>query len=156
MRTHQSQWDELAVRCFALSENTCISIAEACCPPVRSWACYVRRSRAPPPPQPGQYLEMTDDTPSAVDAEARRAALIHDLRARLGTVCADWPAEMFTSMIEGLANITMRYNGGNIPSTYDRRSSDRLVADMKDAIERNAIARRNRESGEHREPPETD
>ena len=88
---------------------------------------------------------MTDETQPAVDTEARRAALIEDLRTRLAAVCAGWPPEHFASMIERLANITMRYDGGSGTSTYDRRSSDRLVADMKEAVERNTEARQKRE-----------
>ena len=115
----------------------------------------MRRPQAATPPQPDAD-SMTDETQPVADADLRRAALIYDLRARLASVCDGWPPALFTSMVEGLADITMRYDGGTTTSIYDRRSSDGLVADMKEAIERNAAARLGRESGEHREAPETD
>lgn len=98
----------------------------------------------------------SDETRTAVDLEARRAALIQSLRTRLAAVCAGWPPELFTSMVEGLADITVRYDTRTSTTLYDRRSTDRLVADMKEAIERNVAARQDRESGAHRGPAETD
>lgn len=91
---------------------------------------------------------MTEERPAKVDPETRRAAIIHDLSIRLRPVCADWPAELFESMIEGLADVTMKYEGIASPSSYDRRTTDRLVADLKDALARNEQARDER--------PETD
>ena len=85
-----------------------------------------------------------DDRPPTVDPATRRAAIVHDLRSRLGPACSEWPAELFTSMIEGLADITLRYEGHASASTYDRRTTDRLVADLKEALGRN-------EEGRHRE-----
>ena len=84
---------------------------------------------------------MTEDRPAGVDRETRRAAIIHDLSTRLRPVCADWPAELFHSMIEGLADVTMKYEGSASPSSYDRRTTDRLVEDLKAALEKNEDAR---------------
>ena len=62
---------------------------------------------------------------------------MHDLRKRLSPVCSDWPPELFASMIERLADVTLRYDGIASVSTYDRRSTDRLLADLKEALARN-------------------
>lgn len=81
--------------------------------------------------------EMSAEDPAApVDRAARRAAILHDLRTRLSPVCSDWPPELFTSMIERLADVTLRYDGISSVSTYDRRTTDRLLADLKDALAR--------------------
>ena len=61
---------------------------------------------------------------------------MHDLRKRLSPVCPDWPPELFASMIERLADVTLRYDGIASVSTYDRRSTDRLLADLKEALAR--------------------
>lgn len=76
-----------------------------------------------------------------MDRDTRRAAIIHDLRTRLGPTCAGWPPDMFAQMVEGLADITLRYEGHSSASTYDRRTTDRLVADLRDALARNEEAR---------------
>lgn len=91
---------------------------------------------------------MTNDNPANIDPETRRAAIIHDLSIRLRPVCAEWPSELFQSMIQGLADVTMKYEGTASPSTYDRRTTDRLVSDLKAALERSEDARDDR--------PETD
>jgi hypothetical protein len=83
-----------------------------------------------------------------LDPETRRAALLRDLKTRLRPVCADWPEELFNSMVEGLADVTMKFEGTASPSTYDRRTTDRLVADLRDALGRSEDARAER--------PETD
>lgn len=87
---------------------------------------------------------MTEERPASIDPETRRAAIIHDLATRLRPVCADWPDELFNSMIEGLADVTMKYEGSASPSSYDRRTTDRLVADLKAALEKNEEAREDR------------
>lgn len=91
---------------------------------------------------------MTDETRPAVDLQTRRAALIHDLRTRLAAVCEGWPEELFTTMIEELADISLKYEGRATSGTYDRRSTDRLIAEMKAAIQRNAAARNEQKFGE--------
>lgn len=85
--------------------------------------------------------------PSKVDPETRRAALVRELKARLHPVCADWPDDLFDSMIQGLADVTIKFEGSASPSTYDRRSTDRLVTDLREALQRSEDAR---------QPPETD
>lgn len=87
---------------------------------------------------------MTDEPLAKIDPGVRRAAIVHDLSIRLRPVCADWPNELFESMIEGLAEVTMKYEGTASPSTYDRRTTDRLVADLKAALERSEHARDDR------------
>lgn len=85
---------------------------------------------------------MTNEhDPTTVDATTRRAAIVRDLELRLGPACSEWPKELFTSMIEGLADITLRYEGQSSASSYDRRTTDRLVADLKAALTRNEEGR---------------
>lgn len=71
-----------------------------------------------------------------------------ELARRLRPVCADWPNDLFDSMIEGLATLTMKYEGTASPSTYDRRTTERLVSEVRNALTRNA------DVGDER--PETD
>ena len=84
---------------------------------------------------------MEEKDAGRADEATRRAALIHDLETRLRSACAGWPPELFKSMIEGLADVTIRYDGHASISTYDRRTTDRLVADLKDALARNEQGR---------------
>ena len=86
-----------------------------------------------------------EDAPAPVDPAVRRAAILHDLRKRLSPVCSEWPPELFTSMIEGLADVTLRYEGVASVSTYDRRTTDRLLADLKEALARSEEDRRRHE-----------
>ena len=44
-------------------------------------------------------------------------------------------------MVDKLADITLRYDGLSSVSTYDRRTTDRLVADLKDALSRSENGR---------------
>ena len=90
----------------------------------------------------------TDETRPATDRETRRAALLQDLRARLAAVCEGWPPEQFNAMLEGLADITERYDRRQSMTTYDRRTTDRMVADMKELIDRSISARAERRSDE--------
>lgn len=72
------------------------------------------------------------------DEERRYDALVESLRGRLRPVCLNWPEAMFDEMIRQLAEITVRYEGDDgVRGAYDRRGADRLVADMKDLLERN-------------------
>ena len=73
--------------------------------------------------------------------DVRLRALKSDISARLKSVCADWPEEEFEAMIERLANITLKYVSQGSMGHYDRRSTDRLVGELKEAIERNEAAR---------------
>jgi len=70
-----------------------------------------------------------------------RAAILADLATRLRSVCAEWPDDLFNEMIERLADIALKYDGATPGATYDRRSTDRLIADLKAALERNQKAR---------------
>ena len=74
------------------------------------------------------------------DADARRL-IVADLTARLRPVCTEWPPELFGAMIEHLADITLKYDRGHATPVYDRRSTDRLVADLKSALERSKSTR---------------
>jgi hypothetical protein len=73
------------------------------------------------------------------DADARRV-LSHELYRRLRPVCSQWPEDQFTQMIERLAEITIKYDRG-FGVTYDRRATDRLVADLKGVLERSEATR---------------
>jgi hypothetical protein len=80
---------------------------------------------------------MIDDEKRAVTGvSSRRAALLQDLRTRLGPVCQGWPDELFSSMIQQLADITLRYDGYASTSTYDTRTPDHLVANLKTVLGR--------------------
>jgi hypothetical protein len=65
----------------------------------------------------------------------RKAALVRELTTRLRPTCAGWPEELFGAMVENLAEITLKYDGRASPSSYDRRTSDRLLEDLKAAAE---------------------
>ena len=64
-----------------------------------------------------------------------RAELVAALTRRLKTICAEWPEQEFQEMVEHLADITMKYEG-RISSVYDRRTADRLVTELNEALER--------------------
>lgn len=83
-----------------------------------------------------------DDAPPIDDPVARRAAIVNDMRARLATACQGWPDDLFDSMIEGLADITLRYEGKVSSGKYDRRTTDRLVADLREALARSEEMRK--------------
>lgn len=85
--------------------------------------------------------EFSDQNPSGASKETRRQELIRELRERLGPACREWPAELFDSMVEGLADITLKYERSSATSFYDRRTTDRLVEDLRDALDRSEEAR---------------
>lgn len=85
--------------------------------------------------------EFADQNESGARSETRRAELIRELRERLAPACRDWPAELFASMVEGLADITLKYERSSATSVYDRRTTDRLVEDLRDALSRSEQAR---------------
>lgn len=76
---------------------------------------------------------------------------MRDMAIRLRPVCADWPDDLFNTMIERLADVTLKFEGTSSPSTYDRRSTDRLVDELREALERNEEGK-----GGKGERPETD
>lgn len=73
--------------------------------------------------------------------DVRLRALKADISARLKSVCADWPEQEFDAMIDRLANITLKYGSRGSIGMYDRRATDRLVTDLKEALQRNEAAR---------------
>lgn len=90
---------------------------------------------------PARPQMIRDDAPPIDDPVARRTAIVTDLRARLAPVCQGWPEELFDSMIEGLADITLRYEGKVSPGKYDGLTTDRLVADLTEVLARNEETR---------------
>lgn len=83
---------------------------------------------------------MSELPPLPSDTSTRRKLLIAELTARLRSTCADWPDDVFTAMVERLADITMRYDGHRT-GIYDRRATDRLIDDLKAALVRNRSRR---------------
>jgi hypothetical protein len=71
---------------------------------------------------------MTDSDP--------RATIVADLATRLRPVCTQWPDDLFNTMIERLAEITLRYDRPESVGLYDRRTTERLVDDLKEALQR--------------------
>lgn len=84
---------------------------------------------------------MTEKEGPAVDPLLQHEALVRELMQRLGPTCADWPPELFAAMVERLAEITIRYSGRTSVSTYDRRSTDRLIEELKSALAKSQAAR---------------
>ena len=73
-----------------------------------------------------------------------REAIVADLIRRLRPVCADWSEQEFTEMVEHLADITWKYQTRLFVESYDRRSTDRLLDELKAAL---AESRAKREEG---------
>ena len=73
--------------------------------------------------------------------DVRLRALKADISARLRSVCADWPEPEFEAMIDRLARITLKYAAGTTVGSYDRRSTDRLVTELREALARSETAR---------------
>lgn len=73
--------------------------------------------------------------------DVRLRALKADISARLKAVCADWPEDEFEAMVHRLAGITLKYVSHGSVGAYDRRATDRLVDELKTALERNEAAR---------------
>lgn len=80
---------------------------------------------------------MTQD-----DTQHRQQALIASMTDRLRPLCQEWPEEEFKSMVEQLAAITLKYEGQSTVGTYDRRTTDRLLAELKESLEHSAQQRR--------------
>jgi hypothetical protein len=70
-----------------------------------------------------------------------RADVVADLTKRLRPVCLQWPEELFTAMVEHLADITVKYDERLGTSSYDRRTTDRLISDLREALQRSETAR---------------
>jgi hypothetical protein len=71
------------------------------------------------------------------EEQRRFDALVDNLRSRLRPVCDTWPDGLFEEMIRQLADITVKYEMEEGIRVYDRRGTDRLVADMKELLEKN-------------------
>jgi hypothetical protein len=80
------------------------------------------------------------------DSDVHRV-VVAELAARLRPICAEWPQELFNEMVERLAEITLKYDR-SFSATYDRRSTERLVAELRAALERSRATR----EGESRDP----
>ena len=59
-----------------------------------------------------------------------------EIALRLRPICEDWPDERFSSLVERIAAITLKYDLGAVSLLYDRRATDRLIEEL------NAIAKR--------------
>jgi hypothetical protein len=71
------------------------------------------------------------------EEQRRFDVLVDNLRTRLRPVCENWPEPLFEEMIRQLADITVKYEVDEGIRVYDRRGTDRLVADMKELLDRN-------------------
>jgi len=60
---------------------------------------------------------------------------------RLRPLCADWSDEVFDDMVRRLAEVTLKYEGVSSPGSYDRRATDKLVEELKRALESSEGAR---------------
>ena len=71
------------------------------------------------------------------EEQRRFDVLVDNLRLRLRPICENWPDALFDQMIRQLAEITVKYevDGGGMRA-YDRRGTDRLVADLKELLDR--------------------
>jgi hypothetical protein len=74
---------------------------------------------APPPTRPG-YDKLRDQ-----------------IVARLAPLCEAWPRELFDEMVRNLTEITLKYDTTtSLPQQYDRRTTERLVDELREAAER--------------------
>ena len=80
----------------------------------------------------------------AVTDAITRAAMVADLTRRLRPVCENWPDALFAEMVERLADITVKYDVAG--PTYDRRTTDRLVLDLRAALAQSESVRGDDES----------
>jgi hypothetical protein len=70
-------------------------------------------------------------------------AIAGEIAARLRRVCEHWPDEVFDEVVNHLAEITIKYDRrlSSESSTYDRRSSENLVVELKAALARSRASR---------------
>ena len=71
-----------------------------------------------------------------------RDAIAGEIAARLRRVCEHWPEGDFQEMVQRLAEITIKYDRVAPTAVYDRRASERIVVDLKAALERSEKVRR--------------
>lgn len=64
------------------------------------------------------------------------AALRAEIAKRLKPVCDQWPSDLFDGMVDGLAKITLKYDLADPSSVVERRETDRMIENMKDALQR--------------------
>lgn len=69
------------------------------------------------------------------------AALRAEIAQRLRPVCEQWPLEQFDGMVDGLAKITLKYEHAEPTAVVDGGSTDRIIGDMKRALERSSKTR---------------
>lgn len=81
----------------------------------------------------------------AYERSQRLAALERDIRARLRPVCQDWPPETFDEVVRNLVEVTVKYEGRVSSGAYDRRSTERVLADLRQYLEHNPDARESAE-----------
>ena len=67
--------------------------------------------------------------------------LTASIAERLRPLCADWSNEVFDDMVRRLAEVTLKYEAVSSPGSYDRRATDRLVEELKTALEASEGAR---------------
>jgi hypothetical protein len=77
-----------------------------------------------------QNRTMTDNPPLDRLAEVRK-----EIAARLEPFCAGWPPERFDLLVNSVTAITMKYDVSD-RLMYDRRTTDRLIEDLKDLTRR--------------------
>ena len=75
-----------------------------------------------------------------------KAQIIADLNRRLRPLCADWPQDEFDAMVDQFADITLKYQGLLGIQGYDRRSSERLLEEMKTSLARSEALKRPRDN----------
>lgn len=78
-----------------------------------------------------------------------RAAMVADLTRRLRPVCENWPDAVFTEMVERLADITVKYDIAG--PTYDRRTTERLMDDLKATLAQSESARKDESDTDDRQ-----
>jgi hypothetical protein len=79
-------------------------------------------------------------TPGGNDDD-RFAAMTAAIAARLRPVCANWPESLFNEMVDGLARITIKYEGEVTPGPHDASETEKLVSDLKAALDRSRALR---------------
>jgi hypothetical protein len=77
-----------------------------------------------------------------VTTSEQRDALAQAIRHRLAPLCVDWPAEEFEMMVGRLTTITLKYQGGSAADVYDRRSTDRIIDELRELLFRSMNRRK--------------
>ena len=69
------------------------------------------------------------------EENARLIAEIRVVTERLRSICAAWPHDLFEQVVRQIAHVTLKYNGVLSLGSYDRRTADRIIDDLKHALE---------------------